>query len=249
MPASRNPNYPASGGRQQERHQIPEASDINALWRSHRRYARSFKENKRKQKGYKLLRLVGIGCFIYDIFITYQGVLSVSGSESFSVFAAVFVGALQWAVSESLLSRALGGLVMPDLNADGRVSAAEIGRLAVYWLSILVAYGLDIATNLAAINAEALGTFPFTIFVDSPTVPGWAAWLITLIICAVLCFSDEMLFSYADNRLSDLEEELPALKERAAVVTAKLQAAGAFSAAYVSRATEAGRKRGESEPI
>ena len=58
-----------------------------------------------------------------------------------------------------------------------------------------------------------------------------------------------MLHALADNRLSDLEEELPALKERAAIVTAKLQAAGAFSTAYVNRATEAGRKRGESEPI
>ena len=230
-------------------HSIPSTDDINALWRSHRRYARSYKENKRKQSFYKLLRLLAYACFAYDIFITYQGVYSFSSSESFALFTALFVGGLQWAVSESLLSRSLGGLTAPDLNGDGRVSVAEFGRLLILWGSIATAYGLDIATNVVAIDAAALGTLPFTIMTASPAVPVWVSWTVTLLVCVVLCFSDEMLHSYADNRLSDLEEELPALKERAAVVTAKLQAAGAFSAAYVGRATEAGRKRGESAPI
>ena len=248
MPMQRS-STTQSTSRSSTTHSIPNADDINALWRSHRRYARSYKENKRKQSFYKLLRLLAYACFAYDIFITYQGVYSFSSSESFALFTALFVGGLQWAVSESLLSRSLGGLTAPDVNGDGRISIAEFGRLLILWGSIVTAYGLDIATNVVAIDAAALGTLPFTIVAETPGVPVWVGWTVTILICIVLCFSDEMLHSYADNRLSDLEEELPALKERAAVVTAKLQAAGAFSAAYVSRATEAGRKRGESEPI
>ena len=228
---------------------IPTSSDINALWRSHRRYARSFKENKRKQMFYKLARVAAFGFFAYDILLSYQGVYSYSGSQGFAVFTACFVGVLQWCVSESLLSRSLGALLKADFNGDGTVTISEVGRLAILWASVVIAYGLDITTNLAAIDANALGTLPFTIVSANPVIPAWATWLVSILICAILCFSDEMLHALADNRLSDLEEELPALKERAAIVTAKLQAAGAFSTAYVNRATEAGRKRGESEPI
>ena len=230
-------------------HSIPSTDDINALWRSHRRYARSYKENRRKRLFYKCARLAAYGFFAYDIYLSYQGVASYSGSQGFAIFTACFVGVLQWCVSETLLSRSLGPLLKADLNGDGRVSVAEFGRLAVLWTSVLLAYGLDMATNLAAIDAQALGTLPFVIVTKAPIVPPWLAWIISILICFVLCFSDEMIHGYADHRLSDLEEELPALKERAAVVTAKLQAAGAFSAAYVGRATEAGRQRGETAPI
>lgn len=228
---------------------IPTTDDINALWRAHRRYARSYKENKRKRSMFRLANLIAYGLFFGDIYFSYLGVTEYSGSASFALFAAVFIGVLQWCVSETILSRSLSSLVKPDFNGDGVVSVAEWGRLAILWGAIAMAYGLDIATNMAAIDAKALGTLPLTIAMDNPTAPVWLAWTLSLSICAVLCFCDEMIHSFADNRLSDLEEEVPALKERAAVVEAKLQAAGAFSSAYISRAAEAGRKRGESEPI
>ena len=208
---------------------IPTTNDINGLWRAHRRFARSYKENKRKQAMFKLAKKAAWLLFLGDIIFSYLGVREFSGDDLFAAFTALFVGVLQWCVSESILSKAFGSLVQPDFDNDGTVSISEWGRLAIYWSAVLVAYGLDIATNMAAIDAGILGTLPLTIAMESPRAPLWAAWLISLTICTILCFSDEMIHSIADSRLGELEEEVPALKERAAVVEARLKAAGAFS--------------------
>lgn len=229
--------------------QGPSSQDINSLWQAHRRFARSYKENKRKQAMHMLAKKAAWVLFFGDIVFSYLGVKAFSGDSLFAMFTALFVGVLQWCVSESILSKSLSALVRPDFDRDGTISAAEWGRLSIYWLAVLVAYGLDIATNMSAIDAGILGTLPLTIAMDSPSAPIWITWSISLLICAILCFSDEMIHSISDNRLGELEEEVPALKERAAEIEAKLRAAGAFSAAYVSRAEAAGRKRGETQPI
>lgn len=228
---------------------IPTTQDINGLWRAHRRFARSYKENKRKQAMFKLCKKAAWGLFIGDIVFSYMGVEAFSGDSLFALFLAVFIGVLQWCVSESILSKALSTLVQPDTNNDGSISIAEWGRLGIYWMGVLVAYGLDIATNMSAIDAGVLGTLPLTIAMENPIAPVWVAWTVSLAICTILCFSDEMIHSIADSRLGDLEEEVPALRERAAIVEARLKAAGAFAAAYVDRAEAAGRQRGESQPI
>lgn len=225
---------------------IPTNDDISRLFAAHRRYAKSYKENQRKQRMFKLAKRVAWVLFAADVWFSFLGIRAFSGSLEFALFTAVFVGAGQWVVSESLLSKSFGSLMKIDADNDGEITLAEWMRWGIHLSALIVVYGLDIATNLAAINGEVLGTLPFTIAGDvaASSAPVWAAWLVSLTICGILCFADEWIHSISDSRLAELESEQPALKERAAVIEAKLAEAGAFGETILNKATERGMKRG-----
>lgn len=225
---------------------IPSNDDISRLFSAHRRYAKSYKENQRKVKMFKIAKRIAWVLFAADVWFSYLGIQAFSGSFEFALFTAVFVGAGQWVVSESLLSKSFGSLMKIDADSDGEITISEWLRWGIHLSALIVVYGLDIATNLAAINGEVLGTLPFTIAGDATAgnIPGWAAWTVSLIICGILCFADEWIHSISDSRLAELESEQPALKERAAVIEAKLAEAGAFGETILSKATERGTQRG-----
>ena len=226
---------------------IPTSKDFDKMFALHRRYARSFKENQRKTKMFKLAKRVAWALFAADVWFSFLGIRAFSGSLEFALFTAAFVGAGQWVVSESILSKSLGSLMKVDSDDNGEVTIAEWTRWAIHLSALITVYGLDIATNLAAIDGGVLGTLPFTIFGDAAasSVPFWAAWAVSLTICAILCFADEWIHSISDSRLAELEEEQPALKERAALIEAKLAEAGAFGDTVLGRAAEKGAKRGQ----
>ncbi|MEO1208846.1 MAG: hypothetical protein AAFX78_04810 [Cyanobacteria bacterium J06638_20] len=226
---------------------IPSGDQLSSLEATHRKYARSYKENRRKTRMFKLAKRAAWVLFGADVWFSYQGITAFSGSGEFALFVAAFVGAGQWVVSESILSRSLGGLMKLDANTDGEITTAEWTRWAIHLSALLTVYGLDIATNLAAINGEVLGTLPFTIAGDEAarSVPTWVAWMTSLLICTILCFADEWIHSISDTRLAELEEELPGLKEKAFYLEARQKEAGAYGEVILNKAAVKGAKRGE----
>lgn len=227
--------------------ELPTQAQLNLMINANRRYCRSYEQCQRKMKVYRLLKKLAWALFIGDIYFTYQGVALTSGSTEFGLFAAVAVGALQWSVSESLLSRSLRDLVTIDKNKDGKIGIDEMGRWGITIGSIVLAYGLDIATNLMAIDAGALGAIGF----EMTNLPsnGFMVNGLALLICLALVFSDEMIHNLADNRLSQLAEEAPALRERSSILEAKIQAASSFSYELLGRADDEGRSRGRNYKI
>ena len=227
---------------------IPSHDQLSSLESAHRKYARSYKENRRKTRMFRLAKRAAWVLFGADVWFSYQGITAFSGSGEFALFVAAFVGAGQWVVSESILSRSLGGLMKLDSNTDGEITLAEWTRWGIHLSALLTVYGLDIATNLAAINGEVLGTLPFTIAGDEAarSVPAWVAWMTSLAICTILCFADEWIHSISDTRLAELEEELPGLKENALYLEARLKEAGAFGEVILGKAAEKGARRGQS---
>lgn len=215
--------------------------------RTHRRYARSYKTNQRKTKMFKLAKRVAWALFAADVWFSFLGIRAFSGSLEFALFIAAFVGAGQWVVSEALLSRSLGPLMKIDADKDGEITISEWVRWGIHFSGLITVYGIDIVTNLAAINGDALGRLPYTIAGDAvaSSVPGWVAWITSLFICAILCFSDEWIHSISDARLAELEEEQPALKERAFLIEAKLREAGEFGVTVLNKAAERGVQRGQ----
>ncbi|MEO1145573.1 MAG: hypothetical protein AAFY26_08245 [Cyanobacteria bacterium J06638_22] len=196
---------------------------------------------------FKFFKKVAWVLFCADIYFSFQGIRAFSGSLEFALTVSLFIGAAQWTVSEAILSRSLGGLMVLDRNQDGEVTLSEWVRWSILFLAIVVAYGLDVVTNLAAIDGEVLGRLPFTIAGDEVArgVPLWGAWSTSILICVTLCFSDEFIHSISDNRIAELERETPALKELAAEVEARLAEAGAFGDIILSTARERGVQRGQ----
>lgn len=150
---------------------------------------------------------------------------------------------MQWTASESLLTRSLRDLLTVDRNRDGKATIDEWLRWGITVGSLVMAYGLDITTNLMAIDAGALGEIPFKL----ANIPsnGFLTNLMALFICLALVFSDEMIHNLADNRLSQLAEEEPELKKEAAKLEARIQAASGFSYEVLTRAEEQGRREGQ----
>jgi hypothetical protein len=226
---------------------LPTQAQLNSMLNAHRRFCRSYEQAQRKIRIYRLLKKAAWLLFFGDIYFTYQGVALTSGSTEFALFAAAAVGGLQWSVSESLLTRSLRDLVTIDRNKDGKISIDEMGRWGITIGSIALAYGLDIVTNLLAIDAGAMGSLGFELL--NLPANGFLVNLIALFICLALVFSDEMIHNLADNRLSQLNEEMPALRERAAIIEAKIQAASGFSYELLQRAETEGSQRGRNYKI
>jgi hypothetical protein len=226
---------------------IPTQAELNVMAKAYRRFSGSYNECKRKMKTYKMCKRLAWCLFGADIYFTYQGVTGYSGSWEFGLSAAVLVGVLQWQVSESVLSRGMRSLFQPDKNGDETITPDEWLRLALVWGSLIVAYGLDIATNALAIDIGTFGSIPFDVL--NLPANGFLVNLLAFFICLILACGDEVIHTLADNRLAQLEEEIPALRERAAMIQGKLEAATGFSYEYLKRAEEQGRKKGASYPI
>lgn len=229
------------------RSNAPTEAQLNEMLMAHRRFCRSYEQCRRKMKAYRAFKYLAWMLFAGDIYFTYQGVSLYSGSVEFGLFSAVAVGALQWAASESLLTRSLRDLLEVDKNRDGKVSIDEWCRWGITIGSLIMAYGLDLATNLMAIDAGALGRIPFKI----ANIPsnGFMVNLMALFICLALVFSDEMIHNLADNRLAQLAAEEPELKRQAAVLQARINKATGFSFEVLTKAEEAGRSEGRNYKI
>lgn len=229
------------------RDNIPDQRQLNSMMKAYRRYSGSYNECRRKIRTYKMSKRIAWVLFGADIWFTYQGVALYSGSWQFGLSAAVLVGVLQWQVSESILSRGLRTLFEPDKNGDGDVTPDEILRLILVWGALVIAYGLDIATNALAIDVGSFGSIPF----DVLNIPGNGVLvnLLAFFICLIFACGDELIHTLADNRLSQLEEEIPALRERAAIIQGKIEAATGFSYEFLSKAEEQGRARGRNYPV
>lgn len=220
---------------------------INRLWRSHRRYMKSLKTAQRKIRMLRLVRFIAWGLIFFDAWFSYRVILTFSESQEFALFSAFFIGTLQWLISNAIFTRSLGAFMAIDQDGDGRVSFSELLRWGITVSAIITAYGLDILTNVIGINAVGLGGIALAI----PGVPDWA-WLATLsayLFAGLLCFGDEILQYLADDAIADLEEEIPLLKERAAILEARLTAAGEFSAVLLDRASQEGRAKGQAYKI
>lgn len=226
---------------------LPSQSELQSMMKAYRRYCGSYNECKRKIKTYKMCKRMAWVLFGADIYFTYVGVSSYSGSWEFGLSTAVLVGVLQWQVSESILSRGLRNLFQPDADGDGSISVDEWLRLGLVWGGLIFAYGLDIATNALAIDVGAFGAIPF----DALNIKanGLLVNIVAFLICLILACGDEIIHTLADNRINQLEEEVPALRKRAAVIQGKLEAATGFSHEYLRRAEKEGREQGASYPI
>lgn len=202
---------------------------------------------EQKQKIYRLLK--GLSWFLFgvDVWFTYQGVTLYSSSWQFGAFSAVAVGGLQWSVSESIMSRSLRSLLTVDKNDDGKAGMDEWARWGITVGSLVLAYGLDLATNLMAIDRGALGQIPFEL-VDV-TSNGTLVNLVAFLICAALTFSDEMIRNLADNRLAQLAMEEPMLTTKYGVLEAQIASSRQFAKELIARATEEGRKSGRNFKI
>lgn len=226
-----------------QRSNAPTERDLNNMLNAHRRFCRNYQQCRRKMRAYRYFKYSAWLLFAGDIYFTYQGVALYSGSTEFGLFSALAVGALQWTASESLLTRSLRDLLTVDRNRDGKATMDEWLRWGITVGSLVMAYGLDITTNLMAIDAGALGEIPFKL----ANIPsnGFLTNLMALFICLALVFSDEMIHNLADNRLSQLAEEEPELKKEAAKLEARIQAASGFSYEVLTRAEEQGRREGQ----
>lgn len=202
---------------------------------------------EQKQKIYRLLK--GLSWFLFgvDVWFTYQGVTLYSSSWQFGAFSAVAVGGLQWSVSESIMSRSLRSLLTVDKNDDGKAGMDEWARWGITVGSLVLAYGLDLATNLMAIDRGALGQIPFELV--NVTSNGTLVNLVAFLICAALTFSDEMIRNLADNRLAQLAMEEPMLTTKYGVLEAQIASSRQFAKELIARATEEGRKNGRNFKI
>lgn len=202
---------------------------------------------EQKQKIYRLLK--GLSWFLFgvDVWFTYQGVTLYSSSWQFGAFSAVAVGGLQWSVSESIMSRSLRSLLTVDKNDDGKAGMDEWARWGITVGSLVLAYGLDLATNLMAIDRGALGQIPFELV--NVTSNGTLVNLVAFLICAALTFSDEMIRNLADNRLAQLAMEEPMLTTKYGVLEAQIASSRQFAKELIARATEEGRKSGRNFKI
>lgn len=211
------------------------------------RVSNSLAQLEQKQKMYRMLK--GLSWFLFgvDVWFTYQGVTLYSGSWQFGAFSAVAVGGLQWSVSESIMSRSLRSLLTVDKNDDGKTSLDEWCRWGITIGSLVLAYGLDLATNLMAIDRGALGQIPFELI--NVTSNGTVVNLVAFLICAALTFSDEMIRNLADNRLSQLAMEHPMLIRKWAALEAQINSAKEFAKEIIPRAKEEGRKHGRNFQI
>ncbi len=220
---------------------------VNRLWRGHRRYMKSLKIAQRKIRMLRLVRFIAWGLIFFDAWFSYRVILMFSESQEFALFSAFFIGTLQWLISNAIFTRSLGAFMTIDKDGDGRVSFSEGLRWTITTSAIITAYSLDILTNVIGVNATGLGGIALAI----PGIPDWG-WLATVsayLFAALLCFGDEILQYLADDAIADLEEEIPALRERAAILEARLTSAGEFSQVLLDRAAEDGRSRGQSYRI
>lgn len=211
------------------------------------RVSASLAQLEQKQKIYRMLK--GLSWFLFgvDVWFTYQGVTLYSNSWQFGAFSAVAVGGLQWSVSESIMSRSLRSLLTVDRNGDGKAGIDEWCRWGITVGSLVLAYGLDLATNLMAIDRGALGQIPFELI--NVTSNGTAVNLVAFLICAALTFSDEMIRNLADNRLAQLAMEEPALTERHAILQSQINKAKKFAEVINARSFEEGAKDGRNFKI
>lgn len=218
------------------------ADRVNKLWRSHRRYMKSLKTAKRKIRMLKLVRFIAWGLIFFDAWFSYNVILTFSDSQEFALFSSFFIATLQWVISNAIFTRSLGSFMAIDKDKDGHVSFSEALRWGITATAVVVAYVGDIITNVIGIDARGLGGLALAI----PGIPDWdiLALICAYLFAALLCFGDEILQYLADDTIADIEEEIPQLKERAAIIEAKLAAAGEFSDALIDRAAESGRQRG-----
>jgi hypothetical protein len=227
--------------------EIPDQRQLNSMLKAYRRLSGSYNECKRKIKTYKKCKKAAWVLFGIDIYFTYQGVATYSGSWQFGLASAILVGILQWQVSESILSRGLRSLFQPDSDGNGDITPDEWIRLFFVWGALVVAYGLDIFTNSLAIDVGTFGAIPF----DALDIPsnGILVNLLAYFICLILACGDELIHTLADNRLAQLEEEVPALSDRAAILQAKIEKATGFRYELMAKAEEEGRRAGRSYKI
>jgi len=218
--------------------------EFYALMGYRNRVTASLAQLEQKQKIYRLLKGLSWFLFSVDVWFTYQGVTLYSNSWQFGAFSAVAVGGLQWSVSESIMSRSLRSLLTVDQNDDGKTGIDEWCRWGITVGSLVLAYGLDLATNLMAIDRGAVGQIAFELV--NVTSNGTAVNLVAFLICAALTFSDEMIRNLADNRLAQLAMEEPVLTTKYGVLQAQVSQAKEFSKEIIARATEEGRKHGRS---
>jgi len=221
--------------------------EFYALMGYRNRVTASLAQLEQKQKIYRLLKGLSWFLFSVDVWFTYQGVTLYSNSWQFGAFSAVAVGGLQWSVSESIMSRSLRSLLTVDQNDDGKTGIDEWCRWGITVGSLVLAYGLDLATNLMAIDRGAVGQIAFELV--NVTSNGTAVNLVAFLICAALTFSDEMIRNLADNRLAQLAMEEPVLTTKYGVLQAQVSQAKEFSKEIIARATEEGRKHGRSFKI
>lgn len=221
--------------------------NFNALWSAHKRNEKTLKGAKRKIKMLRFMRFVAWALIGFDAWFSYNVILVFSDSQEFALFAAVFIAAVQWIISNAIFTRTMGDFMRIDKDGDGNASFAEWTRWGITALAILSAYGLDIVTNVVGVDELGFGALLLAV----PGVPdyGFIAVAFTYLFAALLCFGDEILQYLADDAMAHIERELPRLKQDNALLEAQMRKAGAFGETVIHRAEEEGQKAGANARI
>lgn len=228
-------------------YEIPDSRDVNVVGRIKRRFSNSYESCASKIKIYKRCRYIAWVLFGLNLYLAYIGVSLYSGSRIFGLLTAGAVGTLQWMCSEAILTRSLGYLFILDRDGNGEVSIDEWVRWGITMGGLITAYGLNVLTNLLAVDRGALGAIPFEI--TNLEANGLVTNIVAFVICTILVFSDEMIRQIADYRIAQLQEELPALRRNDAIRLASDLASTEFANELIIRAMEKGRENGQNYPI